>query len=48
MFDKGKIIEEGTHQSLMSKQVMYFALWNSQVGGFLLDQESEKTEDTDV
>lgn len=47
VFDKGKIIEEGTHQSLMSKQGMYSVLWNSQVGGFLLDEDSDKAEDAD-
>lgn len=38
VFDKGKIVEDGTHQSLMAQQSMYFTLWNSQVGGFLLDE----------
>ncbi|MBS0289039.1 MAG: ATP-binding cassette domain-containing protein [Proteobacteria bacterium] len=47
VFDKGNIVEEGTHQSLMSKQGMYSVLWNSQVGGFLLDEDSDKAEDTD-
>lgn len=38
VFDKGQIVEDGTHQSLMAKQGMYSTLWNSQVGGFLLDE----------
>ncbi len=41
VFDKGKIVEDGTHQSLMAQQGMYSTLWNSQVGGFLLDEASE-------
>lgn len=35
VFDKGKIIEEGTHSILMSKNGLYAKMWNSQVGGFL-------------
>lgn len=38
VFDKGKIVEDGTHQSLIAQQGMYATLWNSQVGGFLLDE----------
>lgn len=43
VFDKGKIVEEGTHSNLITKNGMYSVLWNSQVGGFLLDEESDKT-----
>jgi ATP-binding cassette subfamily B protein len=42
VFDQGKIVEDGTHQNLLSKQGMYSILWNSQVGGFLLDEENDK------
>jgi ATP-binding cassette subfamily B protein len=41
VFDKGKIIEDGTHQSLLAGQGMYSILWNSQVGGFLLEEDSK-------
>lgn len=41
VFDQGKIVEEGTHQSLISAQGMYSTLWNSQVGGFLLDEDEK-------
>lgn len=41
VFDKGKIVEDGTHQSLMAQQGMYSTLWNSQVGGFFLDGGSD-------
>lgn len=37
VFDKGKIVEDGTHQSLLAKEGLYAALWKAQVGGFLLD-----------
>ncbi len=35
VFDKGKIIEEGTHAALMSMNGLYAMMWNMQVGGFL-------------
>jgi len=42
VFDKGKIVEDGTHHDLLAREGMYTNLWNAQVGGFLGD---EKTED---
>jgi ATP-binding cassette subfamily B protein len=38
VFDQGKIVEDGNHLSLLKKEGMYAHLWNSQVGGFLLDE----------
>ena len=35
VFDKGKIVEEGTHAALMSQGGLYARMWNMQVGGFL-------------
>jgi ATP-binding cassette subfamily B protein len=35
VFDKGKIIEEGTHAELMKQKGLYAQMWNMQVGGFL-------------
>ena len=35
VFDQGKIVEEGTHTVLMSKDGLYAKMWNMQVGGFL-------------
>lgn len=35
VFDKGRIVEEGTHATLMSKGGLYAQMWNMQVGGFL-------------
>jgi ATP-binding cassette subfamily B protein len=35
VFDRGKIVEEGTHAALMSMNGLYARMWNMQVGGFL-------------
>jgi len=35
VFAKGKIVEEGTHATLMSKNGLYASMWNMQVSGFL-------------
>jgi ATP-binding cassette subfamily B protein len=35
VFDKGKIVEDGTHSELFQKEGMYKSLWDTQVGGFL-------------
>ena len=35
VLDNGKIIEDGDHQSLLSKGGLYCALWHPQSGGFL-------------
>ncbi len=37
VFDKGKIIEDGTHHTLLANNGLYKKLWNAQVGGFLGD-----------
>lgn len=38
VFDKGKIVEDGTHQQLLAKKGLYSMLWKAQVGGFLLEE----------
>ena len=35
VFDRGKIIEDGSHQQLMLRNGHYAHLWNMQAGGFL-------------
>jgi len=37
VFDKGKIVEDGTHKILLTKGGVYKNLWDAQVGGFLGD-----------
>lgn len=41
VFDKGKIVEDGTHNELLAKWGVYKILWDAQVGGFLRDEKSE-------
>jgi ATP-binding cassette, subfamily B, bacterial len=35
VFDKGKIVEEGSHTALLEKGGLYAQMWKMQVGGFL-------------
>jgi ATP-binding cassette subfamily B protein len=35
VFDESKIVEDGTHQALLTQRGLYATLWNAQVGGFL-------------
>ena len=35
VLDKGKIVEQGTHQQLLRKKGKYYQLWQMQSGGFL-------------
>jgi len=37
-FDQGKIIEQGTHQQLLSQKGHYAHMWHMQAGGFLPDR----------
>ena len=41
VFDKGQIVEEGTHVALLDKNGLYAKMWKMQVGGFLPDQAAE-------
>jgi ATP-binding cassette, subfamily B, bacterial len=37
VFDKGKIVEDGSHQELLDKGGLYKTFWKAQAGGFLGD-----------
>lgn len=39
VMEEGKVIEDGTHQELLSNNAFYAQLWNSQVNGFIQDEE---------
>jgi ATP-binding cassette subfamily B protein len=38
VLEKGKILEEGTHEQLLAKNGFYSQLWNHQVNGFLPEE----------
>jgi ATP-binding cassette subfamily B multidrug efflux pump len=35
VLDEGGIVEQGSHQALLSKNGIYAALWAHQTGGFI-------------
>ncbi|MBI2792263.1 MAG: ABC transporter ATP-binding protein [Gammaproteobacteria bacterium] len=37
VFDRGKIVQDGSHETLLSSEGLYKTLWEAQIGGFLLD-----------
>ncbi len=37
VFDKGKIVQDGKHSTLLEQDGIYKKLWDAQVGGFLMD-----------
>ncbi|CDX15946.1 Uncharacterized ABC transporter ATP-binding protein HI_1051 [Mesorhizobium sp. ORS 3324] len=39
VMDKGRIVEEGSHETLIAKGGLYAQLWRRQSGGFLLDEQ---------
>jgi len=43
VLDRGRILEEGDHRSLLAKGGLYARLWAHQSGGFL-GEEAEETE----
>jgi ABC-type multidrug transport system fused ATPase/permease subunit len=38
VLDKGVIVEEGTHTSLLRKKGKYYKLWKMQSGGFFQEK----------
>jgi ATP-binding cassette subfamily B multidrug efflux pump len=41
VLDRGRIIEEGSHESLLARAGLYASLWAHQSGGFLPTSEVE-------
>ncbi len=37
VFDNGEVIESGSHEDLLQKKGVYYRLWQSQVGGFVIN-----------
>jgi ATP-binding cassette, subfamily B, multidrug efflux pump len=44
VMDRGRVLEEGTHEALIAKGGLYAQLWQRQSGGFLIEDETAKTE----
>ena len=39
VMDKGRVVEDGSHEALIAKGGLYAQLWRRQSGGFLLEQK---------
>ena len=44
VMDKGKIVEQGTHQQLLERKGQYYRLWEMQQGNFVIKEDSDKDE----
>ena len=44
IMDNGKIIEQGSHQSLLNNKGLYADLWARQSGGFLVYDDGKSAE----
>ncbi len=45
VFDQGQVIEDGSHQQLLSKDGHYAHMWNMQAGGFLPEKDEFKEQE---
>ena len=43
VFENGKIVEDGTHRTLLTYNSRYKTLWDAQVGGFLIESPESQT-----
>jgi len=41
VFERGKIVEDGTHDELVAQNGLYKSMWDAQVGGFLPESDKE-------
>ena len=44
VFEKGNIVEDGTHDDLLLQNKLYKKLWDAQVGDFLGDDAKEASD----
>ena len=47
VFHEGKIVEDGSHSALIEMNGHYAAMWSMQAGGFLPDEQSDISVNTD-
>ena len=47
VMDQGKIIEEGSHEELLTQKGQYYKLWEMQQGNFVKEPEKFNTHSTD-
>ena len=45
VMDQGRIVEEGTHKTLLAQGGLYARLWSHQSGGFLGENTNDATDD---
>ena len=43
VFDKGRIVEQGNHETLLNQGGLYTLMWNMQVGGAFYPKRLPKT-----
>jgi ATP-binding cassette subfamily B protein len=46
VFDKGHVIEDGTHRQLLARNGHYAGMWRMQAGGFLPEQDEDEAGDS--
>jgi ATP-binding cassette subfamily B protein len=42
VFREGKIVEDGTHEELITQNGLYKSMWNAQIGGFLPEDDKDR------
>jgi ATP-binding cassette subfamily B multidrug efflux pump len=48
VMDKGRIVEQGSHDELVAKGGLYASLWQRQSGGFLPDDMTDAANDAEA
>jgi ATP-binding cassette subfamily B protein len=48
VFDKGRIVEDGSHAELLARRGQYYRLWSKQAGGFLPEDADGERVQTEI